>query len=83
MFLRIRNMRLSKRKAQKKEREKIMNKIKPEIGMKVIVPKFNYYNRKEDAQGTIIGIKNNYALVELDAGYKENFYFKDLKYTKE
>lgn len=61
-----------------------MSKVKAEIGMRVTVPKYNYNGRKNgQMKGTIINMKNSYALIELDSGYKENFFFKDLKYTKE
>lgn len=61
-----------------------MSKVKAEVGMKVTVPKYNYNGRQSGKmKGTIIKIDKRYALVELDIGYKENFYYNDLHYTKE
>lgn len=61
-----------------------MSKIKAEVGMRVFVPKYNYNGRRNgQMKGTIINMKDNYALIKLDTGYKENFYFNDLKYAKE
>ena len=61
-----------------------MNKIKAEIGMKVTVPKYNYNDKQSGKmKGTIIKVNKGYALVALDIGYKENFYYNDLHYIKE
>lgn len=61
-----------------------MSKVKAEIGMRVFVPKYNYNGRQNGKmKGTILNIEDRYALIKLDSGYKENFYFKDLKYIKE
>lgn len=61
-----------------------MSKIKAEIGMKVFVPKYNYNGRRNGRmKGTILEMKDKYALIELEKGYKENFFFSDLKYAKE
>lgn len=61
-----------------------MGKIKAEIGMKVFVPKYNYNGRRNgQIKGTIISMNNNYALIELESGYKESFFFSDLTYAKE
>lgn len=61
-----------------------MSKIKAEIGMKVTVPKHNYNGRKcGRMKGIIVRINKKYALVKLDIGYKENFYYNDLHYVKE
>lgn len=61
-----------------------MNKVKLEKGLRVTVPKYNYNGRKSGKmRGTVIGIKGRYVLIQLDIGYKENFYFSDLHYIKE
>ena len=61
-----------------------MGKVKVEVGMRVFVPKYNYNGRRNGKmKGTILNIEDRYALIQLDSGYKENFYFKDLKYAKE
>lgn len=53
-----------------------MEKKKPKIGMKV-------KSNNKGKIGTIIKLNKTYALVALDIGYKENFYYTDLKYIKE
>lgn len=52
-----------------------MGKLKAEIGMKV-------KTNKKGMIGTIIKLHKNYALILLDIGYKEVFYYKDLLYIK-
>lgn len=53
-----------------------MERKKPKIGMKV-------RTNKKGMTGTIIRIAKNYALIALDVGYNETFYYKDLKYIKD
>lgn len=53
-----------------------MEKKKPQIGMKV-------RTNKKGMIGTIVKLNKNYALIALDIGYKESFYYKDLRYIKE
>ena len=61
-----------------------MSKVKAEKGMRVFVPKYNYNGRQNGRmKGTILETNNYYALIKLDTGYKENFYYNDLTYIKE
>ena len=55
-----------------------MERKKPEIGMKV-------RTNKKGMTGTILKINEGkkYALIALDVGYKESFFYKDLRYLKE
>lgn len=57
-------------------KENEIKKVKPEIGMKV-------RTNKKGMIGTIIRLSKNYALIALDIGYRETFYYKDLRYIKE
>lgn len=62
-----------------------MEKIKPEKGMRVSIPKYNCYRTKiiGKKEGTIIDIHNGHATVRLDKGYNETFFMRELKYIKE
>lgn len=65
------------------KRGKIMGKVKIEKGMRVSIPKYNYHGKlMSKSKGTVLNIYNNYAVIMLDTGYKESFYFRELRYLK-
>lgn len=61
-----------------------MDRVKIEKGMRVSIPKYNYHGKLVGkSKGTVMNVEKTYAVVKLDAGYRESFYFRQLRYLKE
>lgn len=57
-----------------------MNKSDAEIGMKIIIPIYNYKKKLTKIKKGIILYKgNNFATIKTEQGYNESFFYKDIR----